>query len=63
METIEVIKRYMATIRKMMDSGKLNSEEMNALEFAHELAEYEFYAEIQKVQDLIDEAKASGMTH
>ena len=61
METIEVIRRYMATIRLMMDSGKLSSEEFNALEFAHELAEYEFFAEIQRTQDQIDHLKRTGM--
>ena len=61
METIEVIRRYMATLRSMMDSGKLSSEEFNALEFAHELAEYEFYEEIQKTQDHIDHLKRTGM--
>lgn len=63
METIEVIRRYMATLRSMMDSGKLNFEEFNALEFAHELAEYEFYEEIQKTQDHIDHLKRTGMLH
>ena len=56
-----MIRRYMATLRSMMDSGKLSSEEFNALEFAHELAEYEFYEEIQKTQDHIDHLKRTGM--
>jgi len=45
----------------MMDSKKLSSDEFNALEFAHELAEYEFYEEIQKTQDHIDHLKRTGM--
>ena len=61
METIEIIRMYMATFRKLLDSGKLSSEEYNAIEFAHELAEYEFFAEIQKTQDHIDHLKQTGM--
>lgn len=61
METIEIIKKYMTVFRQMMDSGKLSEEEYHALEFAHELAEYEFYEEIQKTQEIIDELKATGM--
>jgi hypothetical protein len=61
LETIDIIKRYMATFRNLLDSGKLNSEEYNAIEFAHELAEYEFFAEIQKTQDQIDYLKRTGM--
>ena len=61
METIEIIRMYMATFRKLLDSGKLSSEEYNAIEFAHELAEYEFFAEIQKTQDQIDHLKQTGM--
>lgn len=52
---------YMATLRKMLDSGKLSSEEYNAIEFAHELAEYEFFAEIRRTQDQIDHLKQTGM--
>ena len=51
----------MATLREMLDSGKLNSEQYNAIEFAHELAQYEFFAEIQKTQDQIDHLKQTGM--
>jgi hypothetical protein len=47
----------------MMDSKKLSSDEFNALEFAHELAEYEFFAEIQKTQDQIEHLKRTGMLH
>ena len=61
LETIEIIRMYMATFRKLLDSGKLSSEEYNAIEFAHELAEYEFFAEIQKTQDQIDHLKQTGM--
>ena len=52
---------YMAVLRKMLDSGKLSSEEYNAIEFAHELAEYEFFAEIRRTQDQIDHLKQTGM--
>lgn len=51
----------MATFRELLDSGKLSSEEYNAIEFAHELAEYEFFAEIQRTQDQIDYLKQTGM--
>ena len=61
METIEIIRMYMATFRELLDSGKLSTEEYNAIEFAHELAEYEFFAEIQKTQDQIDHLKQTGM--
>lgn len=61
METVEIIKSFMATLREMLDSGKLNSEQYNAIEFAHELAQYEFFAEIQKTQDQIDHLKQTGM--
>ena len=63
METMEVIRRYISTLRSMMDSGKLSSKEFNALEFAHELAEYEFFAEIQKTQNQIEHLKRTGMLH
>ena len=61
LDTIEIIKMYMAVLRKMLDSGKLSSEEYNAIEFAHELAEYEFFAEIRRTQDQIDHLKQTGM--
>ena len=61
METVEIIKIFMSTLRVMLDSGKLSSEQYNAIEFAHELAQYEFFAEIQKTQDHIDHLKLTGM--
>ncbi len=51
----------MATLRTMLDSGKLSSDQYNAIEFAIELAQYEFFAEIQKTQDHIDHLKRTGM--
>lgn len=61
MEMIEIIKSYMAVLRNMLDTKELSNEEINAIEFAHELAEYEFFAEIQRTQDQIDYLKRTGM--
>ena len=61
METIEVIRRYMAVLRNILDTKQLSNEEFNAIEFAHELAEYEFFAEIRRTQDQIDHLKRTGM--
>lgn len=61
MEMIEIIKSYMAVLRNMLDTKELSNEEINAIEFAHELAEYEFFAEIQRTQDQIDHLKRTGM--
>jgi hypothetical protein len=61
LETAEIIKIFMATFRAMLDSGKLSSDQYNAIEFAHELAQYEFFAEIQKTQDHVDHLKRTGM--
>jgi hypothetical protein len=51
----------MAVLRNMLDTKELSNEEINAIEFAHELAEYEFITEIQRTQDQIDYLKRTGM--
>lgn len=61
MDTIEIIKHYMRSLQDMMSSGKLSDEEIDTLEFALELAEYEFFAELQKTQEELDHLKRTGM--
>jgi hypothetical protein len=61
LETIEVIKNYMAVLRHILDTKELSDDEFNAIEFAHELAIEEFYAFIQREQETLNDLKARGM--
>jgi hypothetical protein len=57
----EMIQYYMMVIRNLMDSGKLNEDEYEALEYAHYLALEEFYLEAQNTQNEIEHLKRTGM--
>jgi hypothetical protein len=61
LEKIDLLKHHMAVLRVLMDSGKLNEKEYEAIDFAHDLTVEEFFAEAQRTQDLIDQLKATGM--